>query len=407
MKSRIIKKALCATIALATVTSIGLSAPGCSNVNPDTVQIVVGVQQTTGNNYNSMCNLLDALKDDLNFEYTTILLDRNADNTLTSFQNQLLAGTQGIITMVDVDASTTKRIIELCEENSAYYAGYMTDFANTFANTKTEDAANVQYVMNSSAMLGAVTDGDIVRDGGERGEFLFNSIVKTESRVVTFCRAPLNAYPVAEVAIERFKELAEEYNATHEDDFTFVVSAGAENDPQGVLEVGFSMQSVPDATVQKWKADGVEAVIAVNSLGKKILTNVQNSAPDIDIYQIGWDDNIVSAFPDTIKTLCQTPAETIIYPLIRIINAVRGNSYADEPTSKADTLISGQYLYITSSEDMEKAKTACMNFATGNSVEYSLIRPEEVKALLAGEEGATFQNLVNTISSWTSENVLG
>lgn len=48
-----------------------------------------------------------------------------------------------------------------------------------------------------------------------------------------------------------------------------------------------------------------------------------------------------------------------------------------------------------------------MNFAEGNSVEYSLISVEEVKSLLAGEEGASFQKLVDTISSWTSENVLG
>lgn len=403
MKSRFFKKALCVTLACTTVASIGIGMTACAG-DEETVHIVVGVQQTSGNNYNSMTNLLDALEDELNFTYETVLLDRNADSTLSTFQNSLLGGAQGIITMVDVDAATTRRIIEECETNNAYYAGYMTDFANTYANTNSADAANVEYVLNSDAMLGAVTDGDIVRDGGTRGEFLFNAIVETDARVVTFARAPLYAYPVASVAIERFKELAEDYNATHDDDFTFVTSQGAAED--GALEVGFSMQNVPDATVQDWAANGVEAVIAVNSIGKKILTPVQNYAPDIDIYQIGWDDNIISAFPDTIKTLCQTPAETIIYPLIRILNAVRGNSYEDEPADKEDMLISGQYLYLTTSEELEKARTSCMNFAQGNSIEYSLVSVEEVKSLLAGEEGASFAKLTSTIAGWTTENVL-
>lgn len=404
MKTKFLKRALCTTLACATVAGLGVGLTACQPSDSETVRIVVGVQQTTGNNYNSMCNLLDALKDELNFEYTTTLVDRNADAALSTYQNQLLGGAQGIITMVDVDAATTRKIIEDCEANNAYYAGYMTDFANTFANTDSAQAENVEYILNSDAMLGAVTDGDIVRDGGTRGEFLFDAVVKTDARVVTLCRAPLYAYPVAATAIDRFKELVEEYNAANEDDFTIVESVGAADD--GALEVGFSMQNVPDATVQDWKAKGVEAVIAVNSLGKKILTNVQTSAPEIGIYQIGWDDNIISAFPQYIKTLCQTPAETIIYPLIRVLNAVRGNSYADEPADVEDTLISGQYIYITSEEELKKARTSCMNFAEGNPVSASLISVEEIKSLLAGEEGASFKKLVDTISSWTSENVL-
>ena len=404
MKTKFLKRALCTTLACATVAGLGVGLTACQPSDSETVRIVVGVQQTTGNNYNSMCNLLDALKDELNFEYTTTLVDRNADAALSTYQNQLLGGAQGIITMVDVDAATTRKIIEDCEANNAYYAGYMTDFANTFANTDSAQAENVEYILNSDAMLGAVTDGDIVRDGGTRGEFLFDAVVKTDARVVTLCRAPLYAYPVAATAIDRFKELVEEYNAANEDDFTIVESVGAADD--GALEVGFSMQNVPDATVQDWKEKGVEAVIAVNSLGKKLLTNVQTSAPEIGIYQIGWDDNIISAFPQYIKTLCQTPAETIIYPLIRVLNAVRGNSYTDEPADVEDTLISGQYIYITSKEELEKGRSSCMNFAEGNPVSASLISVEEIKSLLAGEEGASFKKLVDTISSWTSENVL-
>ena len=47
-----------------------------------------------------------------------------------------------------------------------------------------------------------------------------------------------------------------------------------------------------------------------------------------------------------------------------------------------------------------------MSFAEGNPVSASLISVEEIKSLLAGEEGASFKKLVDTISSWNSENVL-
>lgn len=401
MKSKFFKRALCTTLACATVAGIGLGMTACAD--NENVHIWIGVQQATGNNYDSMCNLLDALGEEYNFTYTAELMDRNADAALSSVQNALLSGAQGVIAMTDTDTSTNKRIVEMCEENGAFYAGYMNDFKSIFDPEETS-AADAQYILESDNFLGSVTDGDIVRDGGTRGEFLFDAVVKTDARVVTLCRAPLYAYPVAATAIDRFKELVEEYNAANEDDFTIVESVGAADD--GALEVGFSMQNVPDATVQDWKAKGVEAVIAVNSLGKKILTNVQTSAPEIGIYQIGWDDNIISAFPQYIKTLCQTPAETIIYPLIRVLNAVRGNSYTDEPADVEDTLISGQYIYITSEEELEKARTSCMNFAEGNPVSASLISVEEIKSLLAGEEGASFKKLVDTISSWTSENVL-
>ncbi len=404
MKAKFIKRSVCAVLACTCLAGAGMGMTACGNAEAD--HIVIGVQQTSGNNYNSMCNLLDALSEELNFTYETVLVDRDADGTLTTYQNALLGGAVGIISMVDVDAATTRTIIEYCEQNDAYYAGYMTDFANTFSNTDSADAANVEYIKNSDAMLGAVTDGDIYADGGTRGEFLFNALVESDSRVVTLCNAPTYAYPVATAAIERFNELVEEYNASHDDQFTIYVGSGYDT-TLGSLEIGFSTSYVADSMVQEWAANGVEAVVAVNSLGRKLLTPIKNYAPDIEIYQIGWDDDIVDDFPETIKTLCQTPAETIIYPLVRILNAARGNSYDDEPTDVEETLITGNYLYITTSEELEALRTKTMNFATGNSVEYSLISVEEVKALLAGEEGASFAKLTATIASWTTENLLG
>lgn len=402
MKKKFLKSALCATLVCATMATTAVGLTACNPDSEENVQIAIGVQQTSGNNFESMCNLLDSLKEELNFSYSTILMTRNNDENLTAFDNAMLSGAAGIISMTDMDVVSTKTLIEKCEVNNAYYAGYMSDFANTFANKNAGDVANVNYIKSSPHMLGAVSDGEI--DGAVRGEFLFNQVVATTARKVTFARFPLYAYPSAATSINKFKELATTYNQTHDDDFEFIVNAG--DGATDTFEVNFSMASVPDATVQDWNSKGVEAVIAVNSLGKKILTPANTYAPNLAIYQTGWDDNIVSSFPDKIKTLCQTPAETIIYPLVRILNAVRGNSYADEPTDKGQTIVTGQYVYLTTTQDLENGRRNSMNFSLDHTVEHSLVTPAQVKALLAGEEGASFAKLKGTLDSWTTKYAL-
>ena len=405
MKSKFLKRALCTTLACATVAGIGLGMTACAD--DDSVHLVIGVQQTTGNNYVAMCNLLDAWGPELGFTYETVLIGRNAEEAYNTYQNAIVSGASGIITMVDVDAPTTRRIIELCEDNNAYYAGFMTDFASTFANSDPAQTENVEYVMNSGAMLGAVTDGDIVRDGGARGEFLFNEIVETDYRTITLVRSPLYAYPVAATAIDRFKELAEEYNETHDDDFTFVTAPGAQtSDSQGALEIGFGDSEVDAEVVQSWASQGVEAVVAVNSLGNKLLSNVKTYGNGMVIYQIGRDDLILGDFPDTIKSLCQTPTETIVYPLVRVLNAINGNSYSDEPTDKMDTLLSGQYVYFTSAEDLEAGDGNSIAFTENYPVSASIVTVDDIRGLLAGAEGASFAKLSGLIASWDTDYVL-
>ena len=402
MIAKFVKRTLCATLACACVvgTSVSLSACSVSDTH-----IVIGVQQTTGSNYQSMKNLLNALSEELDFSYEIVLVSTDADATLTTYQNALLSGSAGIISMVDLDAATTKTIIKYCEGFGAYYAGYMTDFSNVFSNTNSTDAANVEYILNSSAMLGAVTDGDTVNDGGERGRLLFEAVIADGIRKVTFAQSPAYAYPVAQVAVEKFKELAKAWNECHPNDQITWYDNTVTGSLNGVYVMNFSDTKVPASLVTEWANNGVEAVVAMNSLGSKLLTNVQTYGNGMTIYQVGYEDETVAAFPDIIKTLAKTPAETIIYPLIQILNAAHGYSYTDEPENKADTVITGNYLFITSEEEYEQLWETNMNFSYSHSAEYSIISVDDVKELLA-ENGGTFAKLKSTIASWTAENIL-
>lgn len=420
MIAKFFKRTLCATLACACVvgTSVSLSACSVSDVH-----IVIGVQENTGSTYQSMKNLLDALSKELDFSYETVLVGTDANSALTSFQNAMLAGASGVISMVDLDAATTKTLIKYCEDYDAYYSGYMIDFANIYSNTTSTDAANVEYVLNSDRMLGTVTDGDRASDGGLRGEFLFKALVDdiTSGEVgyvtnsegkkevkVTFAQSPAYAFPVSQVAVEKFKELAEEWNSCPENEYkiTWYANSGSSS-LNGVYVMNFFDTEVPAATVQKWAENDVQAVVAMNSLGTKLLSNVQKYGKGMVIYQVGYEDTTLSAFPDTIKTLSKTPAETIIYPLICILNAVRGYTYSDEPTDRTETVITGNYLYITSEEEFKSLWNKTMSLSDDYSAEHSLITVEEIKQLLLEyNPTATFAQLKSTIANWTTENIL-
>jgi len=381
------------------VTGVALSATAglasCNKGAEEKVSIVIGVQQTSGNNYESMCNFLDDLKGELNFDYETVLLEsRNNDKNLSTFQTKMLAGAQGIISMVDMDKANLSKLLADCEKNDVYYAGYMSDFANVNKD---------ETIMNNKYMLGTVSDGEI--DGAVRGEFLFNQVVKSTDRKIVFSRFPVYAYPSAVASINKFKELADAYNATHDDDFTYYTN----NDGSDTYEFGFTTPTLPDAEAQAWKNANVDAVVAVNSLGKRLLPAFKSNNMDTttNIYTLGWEDNIISDFGDDkcVKTLGQTPAETIVYPLVRILNAARGKSYSDEP-SMNDKVVTGRYTYLASTADLNNGRINSMNFSTDHSVSHAIISKAEVKALLAGEKDATYKKLVDTLNSWDSQYAL-
>lgn len=394
--NKTLKKAAAFAVAAASIATVaGLTA--CTPGEASDVNIVIGVQQTSGNNYEAMCNFLDDIKDDLGFTYKTVLLEsRDNNKNLTTFQNEILGGANGIISMVDMDAANLSALLEYCEQNNVYYGGYMSDFPNAVAD---------ESLINNPYLVGSVSDGET--DGNILGQYLFDAVVKSDARTVVFTRFPAYAYPAAIDSVNAFKELAEEYNATHDDDFSFPAIEGGDA-ADGAYVIDFAVQAVPDANITEWHNKGVDAIVSVNSLAKRILPALtQNNINDVGIYSAGWDDSIIDSFGDNkpVKTLCQTPCETIVYPLVRIINAVRGNSYSDEPTG-ADKIITGHYVYLTGTQDLEDGKENCMNFSDDRSPSRALINADGIKSLLAGEEGATFAKLKDTIESWDTEYVL-
>jgi len=387
----IFKKVLFA--AVATTTLVSLAA--CNGGKEETPHITVGVIQDYGNNFVAMQNWLNAAKDELGFTWDYVLMDsRNDANNLTALQNKLNAGSRGIISMVDMQKSNLSALLKNVEANDAYYAGYL------------QDMTNAGELLDNERVLGTVTDGE---SGPARGEALFNQLVKTTYRKVVFAQFPSAYFPAVVGAVDKFKELATAYNSNNEDKFSYFEGTGDKYVAPDTYQMTFQESALPDPVYTEWKNAGVQAVVSVNSLAKRLVAPAakDNSTNPIRIYSVGWDDEILPNFGEDklVRTQAQSQAEYIVYPLIQILNAIKGKKYSDAPTKGSDKVLTGHYIFITSQADLDAGKLNTMNFSSDHAYAKTIIKVEKAKKLLASN-GGTFAKMKTTLDSFTSDYVL-
>lgn len=382
---------------MAALASFSLAS--CDGSNADKVNVIIGCYMTRGNTYESLINYLDSIKDDLNFEYRTVLISQtDAQENLSTFQTALETGTDVVITMMDNNLENTKAILEACNEAGAYFAGWQTDFNNS---------RNDSEFINDDHFLGAATDGDI--NGASLGQWFFNKLSESDNRNIALCRTPSYAYPSGLQATNEFKRLADEWNESHPDDqFNIIYANKTAGTDDYSYDMGFGGNL--DATVlDGWLSQGLDAIVAVNSLAVRIYNTLaeRNVDETIDLYTVGWDEAIIPYVGDdkTIKSLGQSPVETIVYPLVLGINAARGTQFTDMPSGE-DKLVIGQRVMIGSDEDLAAGRENCMIYSTDYSASHALISGEELKEYLGDAEGASFAKLKGLIDSWDSDYVL-
>lgn len=365
-------------------------------------KIFIGVQQTRGNNYEAMCKFLDALKPELNFDYQIAQMSYSDNSNLTLIENAIMKGAIGIITMTEMEMGTTQQVIELCEEEGVYYAGYMSDFWKTSATPTTGKAPK-----DSQYYLGSVSDGEL--DTETTATWLFEAVKESPYRKIVLTRSPEYAYPRSVESAKTFKKLVDKYNEENEDDFELWTENT--DGPAFVLDYGLPATFAPQLTKWQQWGGGDLALVGLNYCAGTIMGMTTYADLKFPIFNAGWDDDVAKQFGalddanKPVKALCQTPCETIIYPLVRMLNAVNGTPYADEPTNPDDKIIEAKYCHIESAKDIEDGKTHCMNFNDARDLKYALISPAEVKDLLAAN-GGTFAQLKSTIASWDTEYIL-
>ena len=367
-------------------------------------KILIGVQQTRGNNYEAMCKFLDALKPELDFDYQIAQMSYADESNLTTIENAILKGAVGVITMTEMEMGYTQQVIELCEQEEVYYAGYMSDFWKTYAEPTTGKAPK-----DSKYCLGSVSDGEL--DAETTATWLFEAVKESSYRQIGLTRSPDWAYPRSAQSALTFKKLVDNYNATAAENDKFTLWTEGTDGPAYVLNYGLDAQFAP--TLTKWQNWGGSdlALVGLNYCAGTIMNMTTYRDLKFPIFNAGWDDDVAKQFgamddaTKPVKALCQTPCETIIYPLVRMLNAINGTPYADEPVKPEDKIVEAKYCHIESTKDIEDGSAHCMNFNSARDLKYALISPTEVKALLA-ENGGTFAKLVETISTWDTEYIL-
>ena len=122
---------------------------------------------------------------------------------------------------------------------------------------------------------------------------------------------------------------------------------------------------------------------------------------DIKLFTTGADggeeNNFGSAGTQTYQQIAFTGAESIVYPLVLMLNKINETEFADMP-EKAERISSEQYI-VNSDEDMELYLKSLYNTSDAADAAYT---PEDVLNLTAfGNPDATYADLVKAVQSLT------
>lgn len=376
-------KSLKVLSAVALAGAAGIALASCGGGKAEKVKIFLGVQQDNDPSSISTFRILDSLKDELNFEYDYKVLNaRDSVANLNEFNQRLDLGYKGIISMADLDTAQAEELIDNCETNQAFYVGYKSDMPNAMRSDK---------VKNSPYYLGSTSDGEL--DWSLRAQRLFDSISKSTDRKIVLASFAANYFPNVTVALNKFKGLVTEWNASHPDDqFTY----GSFNDGADTWTCKFG--PLADAEKTTLKNEGVEAIVAVNAVAKYVMPNLD---PSVHVYNVGYDSTYDNQFGADKQLRCQgcSPADHIILPLIRILKAVNGAN-AIKPENK---IVVGNYIYMQSADDLAKLSKVCINFKEGHPFDACLFTVDQAKSYLDKSD----DELIALTNSWTTEYVLG
>lgn len=379
-------------MALALTGALAASSVSVVSVSAEPKKATIGVcfYQDTGKAPNATKAFLESLADTLNveFKYGTFTQTDEAAN-LTKVQELIASGVDGIIGTMDLG---TQSILSECEAAGIYYAGYLCDFDTSYT-TAYDD------VFGNSNFLGTVVDGH-APDDVNIGDQFFDSLIEYNERNadaplthVSMAVFPVWAFPAQTTAAEQFVADVEEYNKTAETPIT-VDPLDEEVDVLNFAPLDSTYFSKhPDTQVIMSFAAGTSFVYPT-----MVSAGVDS---DIKLFTTGADGgeetNFGSAGTQTYQQIAFTGAESIVYPLVLMLNKINDTEFADMP-EKAERISTELYI-VNSDEDMELYVNSLYNTADAANAAYT---PEDVLNMTAfGNPDATYAGLVEAVQTLT------
>ena len=379
-------------MALALTGALAASSVSVVSVSAEPKKATIGVcfYQDTGKAPNATKAFLESLADTLNveFKYGTFTQTDEAAN-LTKVQELIASGVDGIIGTMDLG---TQSILSECEAAGIYYAGYLCDFDTSYT-TAYDD------VFGNSNFLGTVVDGH-APDDVNIGDQFFDSLIEYNERNadaplthVSMAVFPVWAFPAQTTAAEQFVADVEEYNKTAETPITV--------DPLDE-EVDVLNFAPLDSTYFSKHPD-TQAIMSFVAGTSFVYPTMVSAGVDSDIKLFttgadgGEETNFGSAGTQTYQQIAFTGAESIVYPLVLMLNKINDTEFADMP-EKAERISTELYI-VNSDEDMELYVNSLYNTADAANAAYT---PEDVLNMTAfGNPDATYAGLVEAVQTLT------
>lgn len=360
--------------ALALTAGLTASAAACSKGGNSATLIGVGLYEDSGAAVTAVKNYLGSLENELNvkFSYTTLSQTDEATNK-TAAQNMISAGCKGIILTMD---SATSSILDEAKKAGIYVGGYLNDYNTSYDSIK----GNPNFV-------GTVVDGRY--EGFAWGREIAERIINDGHKTIGMVKFPAFAFPHQSEMDQAFREEIAKYNETAAADKKITVKDTVELMFQPLPTTYLDENSDIDAIFGM--CAGVQFIYPTLVSAKK--TNVKLYTAGLvcnnDIY-----DNFGTKGNACIQEMVFSNAEAITYPLVMLLNKIRGNTFSDQP-AEAQRVDSSQ-MRITNNEELDFCLEHSLQF-TGK-VSDAFLTPAEVKALLA-ENGGTHEKLVAAVQS--------
>lgn len=376
--------ALAGTMAASSLSMVSVSA------EPKKATIGVCFYQDTGKAVDATKAFLESLSDTLNveFKYGTFTQTDEAAN-LTKVQELIASGVDGIIGTMDLG---TQSILSECEAAGVYYGGYLCDFDTSYTNAYDDVFGNPNFV-------GTVTDGHNPDDVCVGTQFFDSLIEYNESHAdaplthVSMAIFPSWAFPAQATAADQFVAAVDEYNKTAETPITV--------DPLDE-EVDVLNFAPLDSTYFSKHPD-TQAIMSFAAGTSFVYPTMVSAGVDSDIklfttgYEGGEESNFGSAGNQTYQQVIVTGVETIVYPLVLLLNKINETEFADMP-EKAERISTEQYI-VNSDEDMELFVNSLYTTADVSAAAYT---PEDVLNMTAFRNpDATYADLVSAVQCLT------
>lgn len=376
--------ALAGTMAASSLSMVSVSA------EPKKATIGVCFYQDTEKAVDATKAFLESLSDTLNveFKYGTFTQTDEAAN-LTKVQELIASGVDGIIGTMDLG---TQSILSECEAAGVYYGGYLCDFDTSYTNAYDDVFGNPNFV-------GTVTDGHNPDDVCVGTQFFDSLIEYNESHAdaplthVSMAIFPSWAFPAQATAADQFVATVDEYNKTAETPITV--------DPLDE-EVDVLNFAPLDSTYFSKHPD-TQAIMSFAAGTSFVYPTMVSAGVDSDIklfttgYEGGEESNFGSAGNQTYQQVIVTGVETIVYPLVLLLNKINETEFVDMP-EKAERISTEQYI-VNSDEDMELFVNSLYTTADVSAAAYT---PEDVLNMTAfGNPDATYADLVSAVQCLT------